>query len=186
MADQQRDESLMAEVARGKPEALGPLIRRHATPLLTFLTRMVRDSHRGEELFQEVCLAVWIKRHRYEYPRPFKSWLYAIALNRCREDFRRVKVNPLSLDDQVLATSTVGPIETAIAAETATLIDRAVALLPLQQRTVVVLRVWQQMPYADIAQILETSEGAVKSNMHHGLAALRRFLEPRLKQKDEG
>lgn len=180
MAEQQRDESLMAEVARGKPEALGPLIRRHATPLLTFLTRMVRDSHRGEELFQEVCLTVWQKRHRYEYPRPFKSWLYAIAVNRCREDFRRVTVPRLSLDDAVLAARAAGPIDTAIVAETATIIDRAIALLPLQQRTVVVLRVWQQMPYADIAQILETSEGAVKSNMHHGLASLRKYLEPRL------
>ncbi len=44
MAEQQRDESLMAEVARGKPEALGPLICRHATPLLTFLTRMRPDA----------------------------------------------------------------------------------------------------------------------------------------------
>jgi RNA polymerase sigma-70 factor (ECF subfamily) len=179
MSEQNRDEWLMAEVGRGKSEALEPLIRRHASPLLTFLTRMLRDAHRGEELFQEVFLAVWQKRRQYQYPRPFKSWLYAIAVNRCREAFRRAPTAAVPLDERVLVGASGGsPVETAIAAETALLVDRAVALLPLQQRTVVVLRVWQQMPYGNIADILETTEGAVRANMHNGLVALRRHLEP--------
>src|SRR5947207_15958634 len=78
----------MQEVARGRREALEPLLRRHATPLLTFIRRMIGDPHRSEELFQDVFLAVWSKRHQYEFPRSFKNWLYTIALNRCRQDFR--------------------------------------------------------------------------------------------------
>ena len=87
-AEQHRDEWWMAEVAKGKREALEPLVRRFASPLLTFLERMVGDRHKGEELFQEVFLAVWNKRGLYEYPRPFRSWLFAIALNQCRAAFR--------------------------------------------------------------------------------------------------
>lgn len=87
-AEQHRDEWWMAEVAKGKREALEPLVRRFASPLLTFLERMVGDRHQSEELFQEVFLAVWNKRGLYEYPRPFRSWLFAIALNQCRAAFR--------------------------------------------------------------------------------------------------
>ncbi len=88
--EQERDEYLMARVGGEQPELLEKLLRRHATPLLTFIERMVGDHHRGEELFQEVFLALWIKRRQYQYPRPFKPWLYAIALNKCRSWFRRV------------------------------------------------------------------------------------------------
>jgi RNA polymerase sigma-70 factor (ECF subfamily) len=181
MDERCRDETLMAEAAQGRRAALEALMRRHATPLLTFIERMTGDHHRGEELFQEVFLAVWRKRHLYQYPRPFKTWLYAIAVNRCREAFRREAMPTLPLADQdLLAAAPGSPVETAIAAETATLVAAALALLPPQQRTVVVLRVWQQMSYAEIARALETAEGTVRGYMHHGLCSLRKHLEPRL------
>jgi RNA polymerase sigma-70 factor (ECF subfamily) len=178
-----RDEALMAEVARGQRGALEPLIRRHVTPLLTFIQRMTGDYHRGEELFQDVFLAVWCKRHLYEYPRPFKTWLYAIAANQCRHAFRRKQLATETLMDHGALVPALGresPVETVIASETATLVGGALALLPPQQRSVVVLRVWQQMSYAEIAQTLATGEGTVRAYMHHALATLRKHLEPRL------
>ncbi len=78
------DELLMSQFAKGQAENLAVLLRRHATPLLTFITRMVGNRHRGEEVFQEVFVAVWRKRDSYSFPRPFKAWLYAIALNKSR------------------------------------------------------------------------------------------------------
>ena len=65
------DEVLMARVAPGNREAMTPLLRRLASPLLTFIRRMVGDRHRAEELFQDAFLAVWQHRGRYEFPRPF-------------------------------------------------------------------------------------------------------------------
>jgi RNA polymerase sigma-70 factor, ECF subfamily len=187
MDEQNRDEWLMAEVARGKRESLEPLMRRHATSLLTFLERMTGDRHRSEELFQEVFLAIWKNRRRYEHPRPFRPWLYAIALNQGRAAFRRATVPTLSLDAHVNAGAISlppddesSPVETAIATETAALVNAAVAVLPPQQRAAIVLRVWQQLSYAEIAAILETTETTARSHMHHGLCALRKYLEPRL------
>jgi RNA polymerase sigma-70 factor (ECF subfamily) len=184
-AVEERDEWLMAQVARGKREHLEPLVRRYATPLLTFITRMVGDRHRSEELFQEVFLAVWAKRRQYQFPRTFKSWLYAIALNKCRAAFRRKDATTLPLDepDSKLApvTSSGSPADVAIATETAALVSSAVTRLPQQQRLVVVLRIWDGLSYAEIAEVVGRSEVTVRSHMHHGLAALRQFLEPRLK-----
>ena len=83
MGRDDRDEWLMAQVAHGQRDCLETLVRRHATRLLTFIERMAGDRHRAEELFQEVFLAVWVKRRQYQFPRPFKPWLYTIAANRC-------------------------------------------------------------------------------------------------------
>lgn len=137
-------------------------------------------SHKSEELFQEAFLAVWTKRHQYEFPRPFKAWLYAIAANQCRADYRRRgSIVPAPLEET--CAPDLSPAETAVQTETAALVETAVAQLPHQQRVVVVLRVWEGLPYAKIAQIVDRSEATVRSHMHHGLAALRKYLEPRLK-----
>jgi RNA polymerase sigma-70 factor (ECF subfamily) len=180
--DQDRDEYLMARVQHGQPELLEKLLRRHASPLLTFLHRMTGDRHRGEELFQEVFLAVWCKRKQYEYPRPFKPWLYAIALNKCRQALRRQRPKelPLSGPTEAAASADAGPAEAMIAAETAELVGRAVTALPQKQRAVVVLRVWEGLSYARIAEVLDANEATVRSHMHHGLIALRPRLGPRL------
>jgi RNA polymerase sigma-70 factor (ECF subfamily) len=177
--DAERDEHLMAQVADGRADLLEWLVRRHATGLLTFLTRMVGDRHRAEELFQEVFLAVWLKRRQYQFPRPFRAWLYAIALNRCRAVFRLRRPAAVSLDEEhVPPGPDDSPADHAIAAETAEQVSQAVARLPAQQRSVVVLRIYQGLAYAQIAEMIGCTEGTVRSHMHHGLVALRTSLAP--------
>src|SRR5215471_6434912 len=105
----ERDEWLMGQVALGKRDHLEPLVRRYAGPLLTFIQRMIGDRHRSEELFQEVFLAVWAKRKQYEYPRPLKPWLYAIALNKCRAAFRLRSAASVPLDGEDAAAPLAGP-----------------------------------------------------------------------------
>ena len=135
------DEWLMGQVRRGSRESLEKLVRRYASPLLTFIERMVGDRHRSEELFQEVFLTVWTKRKQYKLDRPFRSWLYTIAANRCRSDFRRQSVRAVSAVD-VETTPAAGnsPVQTAIATETASMVETAVARLPSRLSTKAVRR----------------------------------------------
>jgi RNA polymerase sigma-70 factor (ECF subfamily) len=176
------DEMLMASVAAGQRDRLAPLIRRYANPLLTFIQRLVGDRHRSEELFQEVFFLVWNKRQQYEYPRKFRPWLFAIAANKCHEVCRLRTLPAVPLDDAMAPDRTAhsSPEDRAIATETAGLVTSAVMQLPPLQRTVVVLRVWQNLSYREIAQIVGRTEPTVRSHMHHGLAGLRKQLEPRL------
>jgi RNA polymerase sigma-70 factor (ECF subfamily) len=177
-----RDEWLMTQVAQGKRDCLDPLVRRYASPLLTFITRMVGDRHHSEELFQEVFLTVWAKRRQYEFPRPFKAWLYAIAINKCRATFRVKHPRPAMLEeDGAPLTDDPSPADTLVATETAHLVATAVTRLPAQQRAVVALRIWDGMSYAQIAETVGRTEATVRSHMHHGLTALRKYLEPRLR-----
>jgi RNA polymerase sigma-70 factor (ECF subfamily) len=176
-------EDLMARVARGSDEALTTLMRRFATPLLTFIQRMIGDRQQAEELFQEVFLSVWTRRHQYRYPSRFQSWLFAIALNRCRADFRRPRLATVTLDDQPVwepAAPDPSPAQAAIADERAALVAAAVADLPARQRTVVVLRIYNGMQYGEIGDVMGLRTATVRSHMLHGLAALRRSLQPRL------
>jgi RNA polymerase sigma-70 factor (ECF subfamily) len=182
--EQQPDERLMQQVALGKREHVGTLLRRYASPLLTFIQRMIGDRHRSEELFQEVFLAVWTGRRKYRYPRPFRPWLFGIAINKCRAAFRKTTPLPVVLDQSpsvAPAAPDPSPVEAAIASETATLVAAAGAALPPGQRTVVVLRAWNGLSYQEIAEIIGRTEATARSQMFHGLAALRRYLEPRLR-----
>lgn len=174
------DEKLMLDVKHGRKEALEALLRRHATPLLTFLHRLVGNRSQAEELFQEVFLTVWARRSTYHPPKPFKPWLYAVAINKVREVLRRKRVNTVSLEHadlrRVGADSGKSPATAAMDGEDALMVAQAVARLPMQQRAVVVLRFWEDMPYAEIANLLGCEEATARSHMHHGLAAIRRML----------
>jgi RNA polymerase sigma-70 factor, ECF subfamily len=181
----QTDEWLMGQVAAGQRESLAILVRRHASPLLTYIERMVGDHHRSEELFQEVFLRVWIKRRTYRFPRPFRAWLFTIATNHCRSAFRRSVLRAVPLPEDLpegLTAPDASPVEAAVATETANLVAAAIEHLPPQQREVVVLRNFNGLSFGEIAETVGCSEPTARSHLHHALGGLRRFLERRLKQ----
>jgi len=169
-------------VAGGKRDALEPLLRRHATPLLTFIRRMVGDLAPQRGALQEAFLAVWAKRRQYQYPRPFKAWLYAIALNKCRAAFRHPSRPPRSRWRTALPRRPrmARPRRRPSPPKRPPFVAAAVTLLPPQQRAVVVLRVWEQLSYARSPTPVGCTEATARSHMHHGLCALRKYLEPRL------
>jgi RNA polymerase sigma-70 factor (ECF subfamily) len=175
------DEQLMQRVAAGQREPLSILLRRYANPLLTFIRRMNGDHHKSEDLFQEVFLAVWSSRRRYRFPKLFRSWLFGIAVNKCRAEFRSRDEYYFSADSPAFVATSPGPTEGAIAVETATLMEEAVMQLPPQQRSVVVLKLWNNFPYREIAKVLNRTESTVRSNMFHALESLRKYLEPRVR-----
>ena len=180
---QKPDEWLMLQVSRGRNDCLATLLRRHADGLFTFIFRMIGRRHRAEELFQEVFLLVFNRRNLYEYPRPFRPWLYAIAANACRADFRKAAPGSVPLEEFGPAapeSSEPTPDEAAERNEQAALVVEAVTQLPSQQRLVVVLRVWNQLSYNDIAAVAGCSEATARSHMHAALAGLRKLLEMRL------
>jgi RNA polymerase sigma factor (sigma-70 family) len=181
----QSDEWLMGQVTLGKRECLEALVRRYASPLLTYIERMVGDRHRSEELVQEVFLRVWIKRKTYKFPKIFRPWLFTIATNHCRSAFRRAKpkAEPLSeYGSEVPVAVGPSPVDTAVRTETASLVAAAVAQLPAQQRMVVTLRSFNGLSFAEIAQAIGRNEVTARSHMHHALCRMRRYLEPRMRE----
>ncbi len=182
------DERLMQQVAAGDRAQMAPLVRRYASPLLTYIQRMIGDRHRSEELFQEVFMAVWRKRRTYKTNRAFRPWLFAIATNQCRADFRSAAKRQQTASyggagkaDTVATDGNPGPADTLLQTETQQLVLAAVERLPDQQRSVVVLRVFNGLTFAEISQAVGCAEPTARSYMHHALASMRRYLEPKLR-----
>jgi len=180
------DEWLMQQVAKGAASHLDTLLRRHARGILTFATRLLGSAHRAEEILQETFIAIWTHRSTYRYPNYFRPWLFKIAHNKCRSLMRphdflhnAADINSETTFNQDPASPT--PHDIAIAAETSTLVQTALQRLPMQQRTVLVMRVYNAMSYTEIAESLALAEPTVRSTMHQALANLRRYLEPRMR-----
>ena len=105
--------------------SLGGVPAEHRSDSLSAAFRNL-DRDAAEEISQEVFLAVWVKRKQYQFPRPFRPWLYTIALNRCRAIFRLRTPLPVSLSAEPdPEDSGSSPIDQTIALETADIVGRA-------------------------------------------------------------
>jgi len=161
------DETLMAAVAVGDGAALAELCRRWEEPLFRLLARQTggRDV---DDLYQETWLRVVRAAGRFSRGRPFRPWLFQIAINCCRDWARRRRVDPLEHATEASEPSDGGStrIDAAIDAE------RLLASLPAAQREVVVLRYYHDLPEGEVAEILGCPPGTVKSRLHHAIARL--------------
>ena len=171
------DERLMKLSAAGDSNSFESLIRRYARPLMTLINRMIGRHHRSEEVFQEVLFSCWKSRAQYKFPRPFKPWLYAIAINQCRQVYRKKDDSVSNQETAVeMVTTKQVPEDFAVGKEVSELLKDAVERLPEQQRAVVVLRIWSGLSYREIAQSVDRTEATVRSYMFHALKNLRERL----------
>ncbi|MDX1565453.1 MAG: RNA polymerase sigma factor, partial [Phycisphaeraceae bacterium] len=174
------DEKLMRAVLGGCRQSLARLIRRNANRLLTFLVRMTGNQQHAEELFQDVCGVLWLKRHRYDPDRPFRPWLFKMAANHCRAQFRQAGRRSAEASDPWMdghaGQEQPGPLQTLLLRETCRTVQQAVCTLPPKQRLTVALRVWDQMSYAHIGQVLGCAEATARAHMHQALQSLRRRM----------
>jgi RNA polymerase sigma-70 factor (ECF subfamily) len=184
------DEALMAAYQTGDLAAFGELVARHEKRLWNFLRRFVQDKATAEDLLQEVFLRVVKSAVQWQPSAKVSTWLFTIARNLCTDQARRAEFRRAeSLDqvkagegdsglrriDQVAAAS--GDAETEVMGrEIASLIDRAVGELPLEQREVFLMREVMDMSFAEIAAQVGASEPTVKSRMRYALQRLRSKL----------
>ncbi len=190
MEAERTDEELLAQFQAGDAQAFERLLRRHRSPLFTFLLRMVGDRTRAEDLTQEAFLRVVRAAARWEARARFQTWLYTVARNLCVDQSRRDRFRRTdSLDAQVPSSDGEGPplVESIPgdgalpdrAADSALVrpaLERALAALPGEQREVFLLREQAGLPFKEIAELVGCNENTVKSRMRYALEGLRRNL----------
>jgi len=177
------DEDLALGVQQGNTNDLATLVERHHGPLLGFLYRTTGgDRALAEDLVQETFLRVFCAIRQYRYPRPFKPWLYAIAVNLARDHYKRAEVRRTDVvPDEVLWNVADPrddhPEDRVVADAEARQVAAAVMALPAHQREAVILRYYQGLSLAEVAGALGVPVGTVKSRLHLGLRRLRTILE---------
>jgi RNA polymerase sigma-70 factor (ECF subfamily) len=163
------------------------LVARWEQPIRRLCARMTGDVHRGEDLKQETFVRLFEKRRDYQPTGKFSTFLWRIALNLCYDELRRQnrRREVLSSGDESdirdMEADAPGPDKRAATSEEGELVRRALLQLPEMYRAVIVLRHYEDMKLAKIAEVLEIPEGTVNSRMAEALARLSRILEPRLK-----
>lgn len=174
--DAQRLMLLMLEVGGGSRAAFHELAAHFAAPLVRFCTRQVADAAVGEELAQDVLLAVWQSRHRFTGG-DAASWVFTIAVNRCRKH-RRSLLRWFSARARIESADS-GPdvVEALGNHQQAALLKAAVQSLSDELREVLVLRLDTGLDYRSIGEAVGCTEGAARVRVHAAIRRLRGGME---------
>jgi RNA polymerase sigma-70 factor (ECF subfamily) len=166
------DEQLMAEFAKGSAAAFSELFSRYKQPVFGFFRRRVADAAHAEELTQETFLAVLRGAARYEPRALFRTYLYAIGFkilraHRRKAAFRGTFLGSAAAYHEVVARDS---------GDTAFLIRQAVSKLETMAREVLLLREFEELSYAEIAEVLRLPVNTVRSRLFRARTALHDLL----------
>src|SRR5579884_1980638 len=168
----------------GDRAAFDALVRHYRPVLLALTFLRTRNLYDAEDLVQEILLRVWQKLPGLHQPALFLPWMKTIAVNACRTWVRRRTAQTTSLDTesacQLLADGAPKPLETVLSGEKQRELHRALLQLPQANRLALLMHVWGDYSYAEIAAFTEVRVTTVEGRIYRA----KRQLQPLL--RDEG
>ena len=178
------DNELMLQVRDGDVVKLGVLFERHNVKLYNFLVRLTNRPDVSEDLVQDVFLRIMRYGHSFRGEAPFTVWMYQLARNAATDHFRKWR-RETSLPESAAETPDSDPLpaESLEQEERAELIKKALALLPVEKREVLILSRYQDLKYEEIGEILGCPVGTVKAKVHRALKELKREYQKLSREK---
>lgn len=177
------DETLVRRAVDGDAQAFAAIITRYKAPLYRFIRRYVRDDDGAYDLLQQSYVSAWLSLPRYDTGRSLRTWLQTIALNKCRDQARRLKVRRL-LSGVGLVGEASNVADQRPNAEDELLRDEreralatAIADLPRQLKEPLVLTVFGELSQADAGRQLGISVKAVETRVARARRKLADVLE---------
>lgn len=154
----------------GDQEAFAEIVYSFQDAVYNLCYRLLGERTESEDAAQEAFLKAYSNLRRYDPERPFKTWLLTIASNHCIDRLRKRRVTWVSIDEPIPATLALAsddpqPEHAALSNERSQRIQHLLSELPEDYRAAVVLRYWYDYSYVEIAEILETTESAIKSRL---------------------
>jgi RNA polymerase sigma-70 factor (ECF subfamily) len=165
--------ALMFEITREGPDSFDQVVRQREAHLLRIAYRMVGNWADAEDVAQEVFLR--LHRHGLNFPNDaaLGAWLYRVTVNLCVDRSRRSR--PTDELAELCSTDASAEVE-LLRDERKRLLMTALATLPAKEKAAVVLREIEGLPTADVAAILDSSEGTVRSQLSKAMTKLRTLL----------
>jgi len=159
------------------------LVDKYKERILLVALRIVRNKDEAKDLAQEAFASAYRSRSSFRGESGFYTWVYKIvvnlAINYIKRNRDRQAESIDSVFSPVLQAADPDPVETA---ELAKVISKSIENLPPRQRTVFVLRHYEEKPYAQIAELLSITEGAAKANYFQAIQKLKHSLAPYIKE----
>jgi RNA polymerase sigma-70 factor (ECF subfamily) len=170
------DATLVRQVLDGDSRAFTTLVDRHLQPCLRFATRMLGSRHDAEDVTQEALLRAYRALAAYDPTISFRTWLFAILVNRCRTSLlqRSRYVRRVMTDDEAMQRAVAG--DEAGNTELRIEIERAVALLDSDQREAFLLKHVEQLGYDEIAAVTGAGVSALKMRVKRACERLQELL----------
>jgi RNA polymerase sigma-70 factor (ECF subfamily) len=170
--DEPGDATLATAAASGDRRALEVLLERHADRVHAICRRVVTNPEDALDATQEALIAVARGIGNFDGRSAFTTWLYRVATNAALDELRRRARRPVPLDEppERPSPSAEGAVDARLD------VDRALAEVPDEFRTAVVLRDLADLDYPEIAAVLDVPVGTVKSRIARGRRALREIL----------
>lgn len=169
------DEDLMERLSGGQLSCAAQLFDRYQVPLYNFFLRLTHNRPLSEDLVQSVFERLIRYRSSYQPGLMFRSWIYQIA--------RNVRTDQVGRQNRMRVDEFVKPEELGLAEvpflkrleqrEEASRLHRAMRFLTDEQRELLILTRFQEMKYAEVADLMGTTEGAVKVRVHRAIKDLR-------------
>jgi RNA polymerase sigma-70 factor (ECF subfamily) len=180
--NQDNDSLWVQRTLAGDPQAFGELVQRYERDVFNLAYRMLNDRGEAEDAAQEAFLRAYANLDRYDVTRSFKTWVLSITSNHCIDRLRRRRLTWLSLEEPLpphpaLTSDIPGPEEAMLTNERNLLVQDLLAELSPEYRLAVVLRYWYELSYAEIAEMLDTTESAIKSRLFRARQLLANQLE---------
>lgn len=178
------DEELVAHSIGGDAESFNQLIVRWERPIYALAYRVIGREEDARDVCQETFLRAFRALNGFRGQSKFSSWLYRIALNLCRDWIRRERRTPVvqapegvDLIQLVSAREPSESIEDLVSRrDMSRLVARAMATLPEEQRTAIILKEYHGLTFQEIATLIDCPLSTVKTRLYQGLSVLRREL----------
>jgi RNA polymerase sigma-70 factor (ECF subfamily) len=174
------DELLVRRFQQGSADAFEILVRRHSGRVYNLCLRILGDPEEAADASQDTFLTALRKASTFRGDAAFTTWLHRVAVNVCYDALRRKRRRPMLrvLTDEDEAGPEPGPPAPDHAEGVVLSVDVAAGLLavPEEFRIALVMADVQDLPYDEIARVLEVPVGTVKSRVFRGRAALGRAL----------
>ncbi|MBX3209984.1 MAG: sigma-70 family RNA polymerase sigma factor [Labilithrix sp.] len=171
----------MSLVRLGTRPAFRVLVVRHADKVAGFCARVAGDRAAAPEIAQEVWLAIWDARERWEPRATFRSYLYTVAFTRARNHARSRRrgaavFSPEPLEADAAPGTGKLEIDRLLERERRERVFQAVGDLPEAMREAVILRFVDDLSYDEMETILAANASTLRSRVHHALARLKERL----------
>ena len=181
------DAELVERAKSGEEDAIEELVKRHIDAVYAFLARYMGNGELAEDATQETFVKAWKNLRKFDATRSMKPWLFEIARNTANDMLRPKRahlfsdLSPREGDtafEDTLADPAPLPPELFAEAELGEHVARALSRLPERDRAVLVLRYTEDLPFDDIAIVMEAPVNTVKSWHRRALGKLREVLLP--------
>jgi RNA polymerase sigma-70 factor (ECF subfamily) len=191
VADFDEDQILVEQVLAGRLEAFDELVRKYQKWIFYFVIRILKRHEEADEVTQKTFIQVYHHLGEFRFKSSFKTWLTKIALNLARNHLKSLSRRFFELSDQISDPKSEEGFETSSSVEEGQQwLKEALEELPPIQKEVIVLRIYQELSFKEIADAMESREGNAKVNFHHGMKRLKEIYKKysrteRLKVKNE-